>query len=214
VALSHRCLIRIMKPLTLVIAAIALLALGFLTGRQRAPELPETENSKTSTLSTRAARKVIRVQQSGSGGPAVTVCPTDLDGLVKLVEPQMAFATSTKLRAALGDLGPAALKKLLTDLLKREASEPGYYALRLSLFNHLVAKDPFYALDFLLAQDDQNFKNSSIAVAVQAAARIDLAATRDALVHWKRTDPEAARKAANSANLTDEQREHLLDRLK
>ena len=36
----------------------------------------------------------------------------------------------------------------------------------------------------------------------------------DALVHWKRTDPEAARAAANSANLTDEQRKHLLDRLK
>lgn len=170
-----------MKPLTFLIAASALLALGFLTGRQTDPEPPEAENSETPTLSTRSARKVIRLQQPDSGGTAVTASPNDLDGLLKLVEPQMAFATSTKLRSALGDLAPSALENLLTGLLKREASEPGYYALRLSLLNHLVAKDPFYALDFLIAQDDQNFKNGSIALVVQAAARINLTSARQAL---------------------------------
>lgn len=197
-ALSHRRLIRIMKPLIFLIAAIAFLALAFITGRQTAPEPSGAENSETPDLSTRATRKATRIQQADSTGNASSVSPTDLDGLLKLVDPQMSFPTSTKLRAALGDLRPAALEKLLTDLLKREVSDPGYHSLRLSLLNHLVVKDPFRALDFLLAQDDQNFKNSSIHLIIQATARIDLAATRQALAQ---IDDPALKNAANNALL-------------
>jgi len=167
-----------MKPLP-VLVAIVLLALGFFVGRQTTPPSTDAESSH-SPASSRREEKIIRVKQPDSHG-GITASPTDLDSLLKLVEPSMAFATSTKLRAALGDLGPGALENLLNDLSKRGQSEPGHYVLRFSLLNHLVVKDPFRALDLLLAQDDQNFKHGSIGLVIQAAARVDMAATRAVL---------------------------------
>ena len=185
-----------MKLLPTLGAAIAILIFGFFAGRQTAPTPPETESSENPNLSSRKSRQVIRVQQPNSADNATHVSPTDLDGLLDLVNPQMAFDTSSKLRAALGDLEPTALEKLLNELLERKESSASYYTLRSSLFNHLNAKDPFLALDILLAQDDQNFKSTHIALVIQAAAQINLAATREAIAQ---IDDASLKNAGNNA---------------
>ncbi len=200
-----------MKPLSIFIGIIALLAVGFIGGRQTAPTL-EAESGPKATTSKHTPRKATRVNQTATAN-ASSVSPTDLDGLLELADSQMAFETSTKLRAALGDLESLALERLLTRLLESEESEPGYYQLRDSLLNHLVAQDPFRALDFVLAQDDKNFKTSNLHIIILAATKVDLAAARAAVAEIE--DPSLKKISTNALLIPpkDATSEDLLDLL-
>lgn len=189
--LSHRTLDKAMKTSHALIAAPLLFALGTYTGHQFFPDEANQKTGDEPSLSSRSERKVIRVQRPTDND--VNVSPTDLAGLLKLVDAQDYFGTSTKLRAALGDLGPGALENLILELNEGNKSDPGFHTLRTSLLNHLIAKDPFHALDMILAQDDAQFRSSSIHSIMQAAARLDLDAAREAISLIK--DPQLGQSA-------------------
>ena len=163
---------------TLIVAPI-LLILGMLAGRQFFPVTTPAEPTNPVTSSTRGKRKIIRVARSQENDSAPI--PTDLTGLLELVDSSDAFTTSTRLRAALGTLSAGALENLLLETMDSDLSNAGAYTLRASILNHLVAKDPFHALDVLLELEDQGFRNSMLANVMRGAARLDLAAARRAL---------------------------------
>lgn len=134
------------------LAAPVFLIAGILAGREIFPKIVPAPEPGTTTLSTRGKRKVIRVQKADDSGLAVS--PTDLQGLLELVDTRDRFHTSTLLRASLGELSRPALESLLLEIEDHSKSDLRGSTLRMSLINHLVAKDPFHALDFVLAQDN------------------------------------------------------------
>ena len=168
-----------MKTNHALVAAPFLLILGAISGREIFAKDQPISPPGPSSLSTRGERKVIRVQRPVKDDSIVS--PTDLQGLLDLVDPQAPFETSTRLRAALGDLEPGALENLIHQLNEDYQSHPGFSTLRYSLLNHLVSKDPFHALDMILAHEDAAFRSSSIAIIMKGAARFDLDAAKETL---------------------------------
>ncbi|MEN8784697.1 MAG: hypothetical protein ABF379_10065 [Akkermansiaceae bacterium] len=160
------------------IAAPALLIAGVFAGREFFPKSIPTPQPDPPSLSTRGKRKVIRLQSSESSD--LTMSPTDIKGLLELVDTADAFHSSTRLRAALGDLSPGALETLLLEIDGTFKNNARSYSLRMSLVNHLVAKDPFLALDIALNHEDPTFKNSFLNIIMRGAARVDLNAARQA----------------------------------
>ena len=206
-----------MKPFLLTLAALLLMGIGYFAGQQTSKErsVSEKDEYRDSTLSSRTQQKALGLPNTNakSGSSTSTSSPKDLAGLLSLVNHQQAFNTSTKLRAALGDLGPGTLEDLLAELIAEKSSHPGYYTLRLSLLNHLVVQDPFRALDFLLIQDNRNFKSSSLSLIIQAAAQTDLVTAQAAVA---RIQDKGLKKMAESALLIapdDASSEELLDLL-
>jgi hypothetical protein len=161
------------------LAAPVFLIAGILAGRELFPKIVPAPEPGTTTLSTRGKRKVIRVQKADDSGLAAS--PTDLQGLLELVDTRDRFHTSTLLRASLGELSRPALESLLLEVEDHSKSDPRSSTLRMSLINHLVAKDPFHALDFVLAQDNPSLQHSFINIIMSGAARVDLNAARQAL---------------------------------
>jgi len=163
-------------------SATAILALGFLAGRQTAPSPSEKSNQEV-VAESRSKRTATRPPQATNPSVINDAVETasDLKGLLALVDHSDSFGTTTKLRASLANVSASRIEELITQLLDLEPTENGYITLRQSLVNHLSAKAPFRALDFVLAQEDLNFKQSFMTIVVQAAARVDLNATRSTI---------------------------------
>ncbi|MDB2673839.1 hypothetical protein N9Y81_02670 [Akkermansiaceae bacterium] len=161
------------------IAAPVFLIAGVFAGREFFPKILPAPEPGPPSLSTRGKRKIIRAQRSESSDLAAS--PTDIKGLLELVDTSDPFHSSTRLRAALGDRSPGALESLLLEIDDSLKSDARGYTLRMSLINHLVAKDPFHALDFVLAHEDPSFKSGFIQTIMRGAARVDLNAARQAI---------------------------------
>ena len=161
-----------MKTRLLILAAPALFALGILVGWQFSPSpLPTPEESKV-TKSSRSTRK-------NTGRRAIAAVPsgplaTDIPALLELVDVSDPFTTSTKLRASLGELSAGQLEILLSDLADQGGSHPGKATLQLSLVNHLIARDPRYALEVILNHKDRSFRTSYLGSVMKGLARLDL----------------------------------------
>lgn len=184
-----------MKTHHLLIAAPILFLLGIFAGRELFPLAPEPIPDDQPRLSQRAPQK--RRQPRTAPAQTNLATATDIPGLLALVDLRDAFNTSTRLRASLQNLSPGDLTTLCFNLAEEDSSHPGFYTLRLSILNHLVAKDPFQALDMILALDDRNFQNSSISIIMQGLARLGTDHIQQALALIQ--DPQLKQYAQNIA---------------
>lgn len=75
----------------LIAAPILLLLLGAITGREIFPKDQPVTSDQPTQLSERGKRKAVRVPRSEKSGPSGTVSPTDLQGLLDLVDPSSSF---------------------------------------------------------------------------------------------------------------------------
>ena len=163
-------------------SAAAILALGFLAGRQTAPS-PSENNNQEVVAESRSKRTTTRPPQATNPSVINDAVETasDLKGLLALVDHSDSFGTTTRLRASLVNVSASRIEELTTQLLSLNHTVNGYNTLRKSLVNHLIAKAPFQALDFIIDQEDLNFKESFITSAIQGAAKVDLNATRSTI---------------------------------
>ncbi|YCM43017.1 hypothetical protein V2O64_17045 [Verrucomicrobiaceae bacterium 227] len=153
-------------------AGLVLFAGGLIAGREFFPTSPTLPPSgDPPALSTRSTTPSRIIEAS----PPPAEDTSDLLDLVDLNDP---FNTTRVLGKALEELDSIQLRNLLTDLESSSKDNPKYHTTRNQIFNHLALADPSLALEILLANSDEHFKQSHLAITIRQLAKSDFATAR------------------------------------
>jgi hypothetical protein len=168
-----------MKKLRTLASSLLLLSLGLFFGRELFPKVVEPEETHTAPRSRSIGKPEPPIQTTDS---STSFHPTYTTAdLMKLVIGGDHFKTSTQLRNALAGVSHSDLENHLNQLIEKFATAPNNHVVKASVLNHLIAKDPLRAFDFVVTHENKGFRNASTTIVIQALARHDPKIARDSL---------------------------------